>query len=83
MQHLDLTNVTLAHPATQSGRVCRSARKDRRYDAALGSSEIVVRFMRLAELPVPIALLLFGPVVVNIAFFHALLVPAGAGQGRW
>lgn len=45
----------------------------------LWSTEIVAGLMLLSGILVPIALLLLAPVVVNIALFHALLAPAGAG----
>ena len=45
----------------------------------LWSTEIVVGLMLLSGILVPLALLLLAPVVVNIALFHALLAPAGAG----
>ena len=45
----------------------------------LWSTEIVAGLMLLSGILVPLALLLLAPVVVNIALFHALLAPAGAG----
>ena len=45
----------------------------------LWSTEIVAGLMLLSGILVPIALQLLAPVVVNIALFHALLAPAGAG----
>ena len=45
----------------------------------LWSTEIVAGLMLLSGILVPIALLLLAPVIVNIALFHALLAPAGAG----
>jgi len=45
----------------------------------LWSTEIAAGLMLLSGILVPLALLLLAPVVVNIALFHALLAPAGAG----
>lgn len=41
--------------------------------------EILVGFMLIANIAVPLALVLIAPITVNILLFHAVLAPAGMG----
>ncbi|MFM6930474.1 MAG: acyltransferase [Bdellovibrio sp.] len=42
-------------------------------------TEIVVGIMLLANIAVPLALILISPIVVNILLFHTVLAPASPG----
>lgn len=43
------------------------------------SLEIIVGLMLVANIAVPLALVLIAPITVNILLFHAVLAPAGMG----
>ncbi|KYG66079.1 hypothetical protein AZI86_03160 [Bdellovibrio bacteriovorus] len=43
------------------------------------SLEIIVGLMLVANIAVPLALVLIAPITVNILLFHAILAPAGMG----
>jgi hypothetical protein len=82
VQHLDLTNVTLPtlppKAAAFAGALAKTGDMMRLLEQRNSG-----RLYAPGGILAPIALLLFAPVIVNIAFFHALLARAAAGQGRW
>jgi len=51
------------------------------YMAAVGVVEIIAAVLLLVNRYVPLALVLLGPVVVNILLFHLLMAPASIGPG--
>jgi len=51
------------------------------YMAAVGLVEIVASVLLLINRYVPLALVLIGPVIVNILIFHILIAPASIGPG--
>lgn len=51
------------------------------YDRAVAVFEVVAGVLLLINLYVPIALVLLGPVLVNILLFHALMMPATIPPG--
>jgi putative oxidoreductase len=51
------------------------------YMLAVSAVEIVGGALLLSGFYVPLGLVLLGPVIVNILFFHAFLFPHGAGPG--
>jgi uncharacterized membrane protein YphA (DoxX/SURF4 family) len=51
------------------------------YMAAVGIFEVVAAILFLINRYVPLALVLIGPVIVNILIFHILIAPASIGPG--
>jgi len=51
------------------------------YFAAVFAVQLVGGLLLLANRYVPLALVLLGPVLVNILLFHGLMDPAGIGPG--
>jgi len=51
------------------------------YDRAVAVFEVVAGVLLLINLYVPIALVLLGPVLVNILLFHMLMMPATIPPG--
>jgi uncharacterized membrane protein YphA (DoxX/SURF4 family) len=47
----------------------------------LYGSELVIAFLLLFKKTVPLALILFSPIVINILFYHLFLDPAGGVAG--
>lgn len=51
------------------------------YDRAVAVFEVVAAVLLLINLYVPVALVLLGPVLVNILLFHLLMMPATIPPG--
>lgn len=51
------------------------------YMAAVGVVEIIAAVLLLVNRYVPLALVLLGPVLVNILLFHVLMAPASIAPG--
>lgn len=53
------------------------------YMLAVGAVMVFSSILFLANRFVPLALVLLGPVLVNILLFHALMAPRGIGMGAF
>ncbi|MGA9717292.1 MAG: hypothetical protein WBQ79_03345 [Acidobacteriaceae bacterium] len=51
------------------------------YVLAISGLQVIGGILMLAGRYVPIALIILGPIIVNILLFHATMAPAGIGPG--
>lgn len=51
------------------------------YVLAISGLQVIGGILMLAGRYIPIALIILGPIIVNILLFHATMAPAGIGPG--